>query len=59
VTTQRVYRGINIYRITEPNSWGLRWEAYVPGFGGVRADTLAGCKSLITHYLYRVKEGRP
>jgi hypothetical protein len=52
------YRGCNIYRITTPNPWGLRWEAHVPGFGGVRADTLAGCKSLITHYLYRVKEGR-
>jgi hypothetical protein len=50
------YRGIGIYPITEPNSWGLRWEAYVPGFGGVRADTLAGCKSLITHYLHKRKE---
>jgi hypothetical protein len=51
-----IYRGCNIYRLGGPNSWGLRWEAFVPGSGWVRADTLAGCKSLITHYLYKRKE---
>lgn len=54
---QRVYRGCNIYESATPGSWGLRWEAWVPGAGLVRADTLRGVKSLITHYLYRAQNG--
>lgn len=40
----RTYMGVNLYR-AGPNSSGIRWTAYA--CGNLRADTLAGLKSLI------------
>lgn len=42
----RTYYGIHINPMGR-NSWGGRWEAYVPGRRTVAADTLAGVKAMI------------
>lgn len=43
----RQYRGVTIDRIAHSGMY----SALVPGFGYVKADTLAGIKDLIREYL--------
>lgn len=47
------YKGVNVYPAA-PNATGIRWSsAPVEGIGTLRADTKAGMRELITHYLKR------
>jgi hypothetical protein len=46
----RTYRGVEIER-AGLNGSGIRWVAFIPGHGFLRADTLDGVRELIREYV--------
>lgn len=46
----REYYGILIYPVARWSTWGMRWEALIPGRGFVGAETLDGMRAIIRHH---------
>lgn len=44
------YKGLNVYR-ADPNGSGIRWYAWSPTYGMLRADSKESMRKLITETL--------